>query len=67
MGKKKEPERTRELSQEEWVERFIAYFDAKHCTIFGRSMPTAMPDEKAHTAEWYAALVMDVASGDFGD
>ena len=63
MGKKKNAERTKELSQEEWRDRFIAYFEEAHCSLFGRHMPVAMPDEREATAEWYAELVMRVALG----
>jgi len=64
---KKETPKSSEFTREEWVERFEDYFAAKHCSLFGRHMPVAMPDERHEAAKWYADLIMAVSSGDYGD
>jgi hypothetical protein len=56
-GKRAETERTPKLSQEEWKDHIVAFLESRHCSTFGRSMPSAMPDEREDTAEWYAEII----------
>jgi hypothetical protein len=63
MGEKK----ATDLTKEEWAEKFVAYFEKAHCSLFGRHMPVAVADEREETAKWYAEVVMRVLSGDQKD
>jgi len=67
MTASRETERTPELSKEEWKRKMVAYLESRHCSMFGRSMPSAMPDERENAAEWYAELIWRAGTGDFGD
>jgi len=58
---------TPELSREEWKQRMVAFLESRHCTMFGRSMPSAAPDEREDTAEWYAELIVRAGLKDYGD
>jgi hypothetical protein len=66
-GQRSDTERTPELSQEEWKQRVVGFLESRHCTMFGRAMPSAMPDEREDAAEWYAELIMRAGTKNFGD
>jgi len=68
MSKKKaKPARTPSLTREEWHEHIVEFLESRHCSTFGRSMPSAMPDERVNTAAWYADLIMRAGVKDFSD